>query len=81
MQDCIRCGKKAKTLYERHGEEATFVSAGYFVCHSCGYVFAKDQIPKNAVGAVQVSEQNRVRLLADTALHAGGREFESLPIH
>jgi hypothetical protein len=43
MQDCIKCGSKAKKLYERHGESAVYEFSGYFLCHKCGSIFALDQ--------------------------------------
>ena len=77
MKDCVKCGHKAKTLYERHGEVAKFVATGYFICHACGYIFAENQeASKKAVGGVSLvvagakqstvykSEQDRIQTSA-----------------
>lgn len=41
MQDCPKCGKKIKTLYERHGAKATYEAMGYF-CKHCGILYDKE---------------------------------------
>src|SRR5213593_4004371 len=70
MQDCPKCGKKIKTLYERHGAKATYEAMGYF-CKRCGVLYDKDvkkcaNVPNvleiGASKTVHGSEQNRKRL-------------------
>ena len=73
MQDCPKCGKKIKTLYERHGEKATYESMGY-LCRQCGILYDKD-LKKSAsassllvvVGAQAVNgnEQDRTWFAAE----------------
>ena len=70
MQDCPKCGKKIKTLYERHGAKATYEAMGYY-CNRCGILYDKE-LKKSASAssmlAVDVaqtvggSEQDRKRL-------------------
>jgi hypothetical protein len=43
MQDCNKCGKKIKTLYERFGASGKFEAVGYY-CNRCSIFY-----PKNAV--------------------------------
>jgi hypothetical protein len=69
MQDCPKCGKKIKTLYERHGAKSTFEAMGYY-CKRCGILYDKE-LKKSAsassmlaAGATQTvisSEQDRNR--------------------
>ncbi len=70
MQDCPKCGKKIKTLYERHGAKATYEAMGYF-CKACGILYDQDlkksasTLSTLALGAaltVNGSEQDRKRL-------------------
>ena|SRR5581483_6272431 len=72
MQDCPKCGKKIKTLYERHGEKATFAAMGYY-CKHCGILYDKElkksasassMLAIDAALAVNGSEQDRTRLAA-----------------
>ena len=71
MQDCTKCGKKIKTLYERHGAKATYEAMGYY-CKRCGILYDKDlkkcasvldRFAASTPQAVNGSEQNRQRLV------------------
>jgi hypothetical protein len=70
MQDCSKCGKKIKTLYERHGAKATYEAMGYY-CNRCGILYDKDlkkcahassMLAASALITVHGSEQDRKRL-------------------
>lgn len=65
MQDCPKCGKKIKTLYERHGAKATYEAMGYY-CKRCGILYDK-ALKKSASAAAQTangSKADRERLEA-----------------
>jgi len=73
MQDCPKCGKKIKTLYERHGAKATYEAMGYY-CKRCGILYdnrlkksasASNELALGAAQTVIGSEQNRKRLAAE----------------
>jgi hypothetical protein len=84
MQDCPRCGKKIKTLYERHGAKATFEAMGYY-CKACGILYDQELKKSADVSSMFAANMSSAHCDRDQmtypALHAGGREFESLPIH
>jgi hypothetical protein len=70
MQDCPKCGKKIKTLYERHGAKALYEAMGYY-CNRCGILYDKDlkksanalsMLAAGASMAVDGREQTRERL-------------------
>ena len=65
MQDCPKCGKKIKTLYERHGAKATYEAMGYY-CNRCGILY--DRALKKSASSAQTAngnEQNRMRSVAE----------------
>ncbi len=73
MQDCPKCGKKIKTLYERHGAKATYEAMGYY-CKRCGILYDKNvkkcaSVPNTlTIGAAQAvngCEQDRERLTVE----------------
>jgi hypothetical protein len=70
MRDCPRCGKKMKTLYERHGAKALYEAMGFY-CNRCGILYDKDlkksasasnMLAAGASKAVNGREQARERL-------------------
>ncbi len=66
MQDCNKCGKKIKTLYERFGASGKFEAVGYH-CKRCNIFYNKDL--KNAESqpahTVYKSERNCIQFRAE----------------
>jgi hypothetical protein len=64
MQDCKKCGRKIKTLYERFGASGKFEAIGYY-CKHCNIFYNKDL--KNAEsGARVVAAQTVYKLEQDS---------------
>ena len=56
MQDCNKCGKKIKTMYERFGASGKFEAVGYY-CNRCNIFYPKNA-PSQPALAVYENEQN-----------------------
>jgi hypothetical protein len=71
MQDCPKCGKKIKTLYERHGAKATYEAMGYY-CKRCGILYDKDV--KKCANASSMNAQAFSTLALDALKTVHGSE-------
>jgi hypothetical protein len=82
MFTCTKCGKKAKTSYERtFGEKPTFEPVGFY-CHTCGifYDAQSKKASKVVYGIAKVKNEDggvRSTVAAETYTNAAQNVYES----